>query len=388
VSLCLLHVFPTFAVGGGQRRTVDLANRLGSAFRHVVVALDGQLSAAAGFAAHVDVHGETLALRKSGGIDLGNLHKVRRLLRQVRPDLLLTYNFGAVEAALANRLRSLCPHLHFEDGFGPDEAERQLPRRVWLRRLALSGQTKIIVPSRTLEDLALHRWGFDRKRVLYIPNGIDCTRYDAAIEHPPLDLWRREPNELVIGAVGMLRPEKNLARLIRAFARMATAQPARLVLVGEGSERPALEGLATQLGIAERVTFTGFLAEPQRAMAEFDIYALSSDTEQMPLGMVEAMAAGLPIVATNVGDVAHLLPADQLPYVVPKAEESLLTRCLSELVDHPDRRKALGAANRNLARCSYTIEQMVDRYAALFSEVTSARQTPSAGLRHAQRPIS
>jgi L-malate glycosyltransferase len=387
VSLCLLHVFPTFTIGGGQRRTIDLANRLGARFRHVVVALDGQMSAAAGFAPHVDVASEPLSLVKGGGLSPGNLQKSRRLLRRVRPDLLLTYNFGAVEAALANRVLPLCPHVHFEDGFGPEESERQLPRRVWLRRLALSGRrTKIVVPSRTLEAIARRQWGFGAERVLYLPNGIDCARYEPTSRPEPLGL-RRQPDELLIGAVGMLRPEKNIARLLRVFATVPSTSPVRLAVVGDGAERPRLESLAAELGIADRVTFTGFVAQPQRAMVEFDIYASSSDTEQMPLGMIEAMAAGRPVVATAVGDVPHLLPAEQLPYVVPKSDEVLFAQRLRDLLGSPERRSILGDANRDLARRTYTIEQMVERYADLFAQLIGTKQEPSAIARQAERPI-
>ena len=133
----------------------------------------------------------------------------------------------------------------------------------------------------------------------------------------------------------MLRPEKNLARLLRAFAATGTSPPSRLVIVGDGSERASLERQAIELGLAGRVTFTGFLAHPELAFRELDVYALTSDTEQMPLGMVEAMAAGLPVIATEVGDVRDLLPAEQAAFVVPKTDEKLLAQRLGELLRDP-----------------------------------------------------
>jgi glycosyltransferase involved in cell wall biosynthesis len=349
---------------------------LSTLYRHIIVAADGRTDAAQGFASSVAVSIDHVPLAKGRGVALGNLRRVRALLRRVRPDLMLTYNFGAIEAALSNRFWPLCPHLHFEDGFGPEEVDgRQLSRRVWLRRLALSGRTKIVVPSRTLHALAVDGWGFSPDRVLHIPNGVDCGRYERASDARTLAL-RRSPDEVVIGTVGMLRPEKNLPRLIRAFAKLESATPSRLVIVGEGPERWRLEALAAELGVAERVTLTGFLPEPELAFREFDIYALSSDTEQMPLGMVEAMAAGLPVVATKVGDVPYLLPEMQQPFVVAKAEESLFASQLELLLDDRQQRLRMGARNRQHASTSYAIDQTVRRYELLFAELTSTRPRP------------
>jgi L-malate glycosyltransferase len=373
----LLHVFSTFAVGGPQRRTVDVANALGAGYRHVIVPLDGRAEAASGFAPEVRFAIEPLPVVKGRGLAIGNLRRFRELLRRLRPGLLLTYNFGALEAALANRLRPLCPHLHFEDGFGPEEAGgRQLPRRVWLRRLALSGSSRIVVPSRTLETIATRVWRFRPARVLHIPNGIDCARYAAGPEPTPPGL-RREPGELLVGTLGMLRAEKNLGRLLRTFAAATAGRPARLVVIGDGPERPRLEPMAAELGIAERVTFTGFTARPEAALRELDLFALSSDTEQMPLSLVEAMAAGLPAVATAVGDVPELVPEAQRAYVVPREDEAAFAERLAALLGDPARRARLGTLNREHARRTYGIERMVERYAALFDELTA----PSAAAR-------
>ena len=363
----LLHVFATFATGGPQRRTVDLANALGRAYRHAVVALDGRAEAAAGFASDLEVEVIPVRFEKSRAVGLGNLRRLRDLLARTRPQLLLTYNFGALEAALANRVRPLCPHLHFEDGFGPEEAEgRQLPRRVWLRRIALSGRNRIVVPSRTLEAIATQVWRFAPGRVLYIPNGIDCARYADAGRQRPLGL-RTRADELLVGAVGMLRPEKNLARLLRVFAEAARHRPARLVIVGDGPERAALQALGEELGITSKLTFTGFLPRPEAAFRELDIFALSSDTEQMPLSLVEAMAAGLPAVVTAVGDVTLLLPEIQRAYAVAKEDEVTFADRLGTLLTDPTLRTTLGAANRERARSRYAIESMMERYAALFA---------------------
>ena len=128
---------------------------------------------------------------------------------------------------------------------------------------------------------------------------------------------------MVIGTVAALRAEKNIARLIRALARLPAAAPARLVIVGDGPERAALEALAVAEGVGGRVEFAGHCADPAPLYAGFDIFALSSDTEQMPLSVLEAMASGLPVAATDVGDVAAMLDAANRPYVVAREDGAL-----------------------------------------------------------------
>ena len=366
----LLHVFSTFAVGGAQVRTADLLRGLGPGFRHTIVTLDGRRDAAELLDESVDRRVETLALGKEWSSLPRNLRRCRRYLDTTAPDLLLTYNFGALEAALANRLRPRCPHLHFEDGFGPSEATRQLPRRVWLRRLALSGDSLIVVPSRTLEQIARQRWRFRADRVLHIPNGIDLERFATAAPdaHRPL---RRAPEELLIGTVGVLRPEKNLARLLRIFARLDRSGPTRLVVTGDGSERPKLEALAAELDLADRVTFTGHHPTPETVLAELDVFALTSETEQMPYSVIEAMAAGLPVVATDVGDVRNLLPESSRAHVHPPADEAGFAASLQNLLPRPDLRRALGAANRAHARRHFALDLMVRRYETLFTALLS-----------------
>jgi glycosyltransferase involved in cell wall biosynthesis len=163
-----------------------------------------------------------------------------------------------------------------------------------------------------------------------------------------------------------LRPEKNLSRLLQAFRLVGETLPAaRLVIIGDGAERGALEREAEALGLADRVTFAGHLSEPARAYSGFDLFALSSDTEQMPLSVLEAMAAGRAVVTTAVGDVAAMLAPDNLPYVTPRAVAPFAAALLALLRD-PVQRGAIGAANRAKAVCDYGQDRMFESYAALF----------------------
>lgn len=350
----LLHVFPSFAVGGAQVRFTTLANRLGSQFRHAVVAMDGRKEARAMLDPALDIRFPEVGVVK--GDTLGNLRRFRAALREVAPDLLVTSNWGSIEWAIA-RIGTGLPHLHMEDGFGPEERERQLPRRVLARRLLLRRAT-VVLPSRLLWRIATETWRLPRSRLRLLPNGVNLARFTSAGP-------REGTRPVVIGTVAALRPEKNIARLIRALARLPAAAPARLVIVGDGPERAALEALAAAQGVGAQVEFAGHHPDPAPLYAGFDIFALSSDTEQMPLTVLEAMASALPVVATDVGDVADMLDAANRPYVVAR-EDGALADALAGLVARRDLRATLGAANRARAEAEFSETDMITAWRDLF----------------------
>ncbi|MFL5288253.1 MAG: glycosyltransferase, partial [Rhodopila sp.] len=285
--------------------------------------------------------------------------RFHRKLRVWRPDVLVTCNWGAIEFALANLL-PVARHLHVVDGFGPEERAAQIPRRVLIRRLALS-RSPVVLPSRTLVGIANDVWKLPARVIRYVPNGIDLGRFAAAA-----DGTRRAPGRgagaSVIGTVAALRAEKNLARLLRAVAAVPGC---RLVIVGDGPERPALTALAAALGIADRVSFAGHQAETPDFYAQFDLFALSSDTEQMPLSVIEAMASGLSVAATDVGDVRPMLAAENAPFVTA-LDDAALAAAIAALAADPALRQRIGVANLAKARRDFDQAAMFAAYGALW----------------------
>jgi glycosyltransferase involved in cell wall biosynthesis len=337
-------------------RFAALANHFGPEFRHVVVALDGNLACRERLRPDLDAEFPVVVAPK--GAMLANAWHFRGLLRSWRPDVLVTCNWGAIEFALAN-IVPIARHIHVVDGFGPEERSTQIPRRVLTRRLVLSF-SQVVLPSRNLVRIATQSWKLPPKRVRYVPNGIDLTRFATA------RLPRPAAAEPVIGTVAALRAEKNLGRLLRAFAILSTAQPARLVIVGDGEERPALTALAKSLGVASRVTFTGHRDDTPALYAGFDVFALSSDTEQMPLSVIEAMASGLPVATTDVGDVRGMLADSNAPFV-SRLDDQALARSLATLVGDPGLRARIGTDNLAKARRDFDQAAMFDAYRALWN---------------------
>jgi glycosyltransferase involved in cell wall biosynthesis len=484
-----LHVFATLGAGGPQVRAMQLLRHLGPGIEHVLVAMDGCTDVLAQAPAGVPVR--VLQAPARGGV-LANVKALQALLAAERPDLVLTYNWGAIEAAWAAR-RLRLPLVHHEDGFLPDEAQRRHPRRSWLRWWVLKG-APVVVPSAVLQGIAVREWGLRARDVHHLVNGVDLARFvprgsgevavrergsgggaqatrvqpsamagDAASApsaaepnatpassvggrqgEPPQptdasaatsriappstgagslagnpqsagdsasasrsapassEAGRRSgrpcpeasgptppstgagsPAEhaqfatatarpLVIGTVGGLRPEKDHATLLAAFAQCpATTQ---LQVVGGGPLADDLRAQAARLGVAERVQFVGPVADTAPCYAQFDVFALSSRTEQLPLVLLEAMACGLPVVATDVGDVRATLPFECGPCVAPAGDVDALASALKLLLGNAGLRTLLGQKCRAVVSERYAASVCLQRFADLY-RATAATET-------------
>lgn len=362
----LLHVFPTFGIGGVPIRISTIINHFGAKYRHTVISLDGVIDSKSRLRDDIDLRFLSVPVDKSRPI--ATLREIYRTLRTSKPNLLLTYNWGAIEWAFVNTLCRICPHVHLESGFGPEEADRQRFRRILLRRIALAGASHLVTPSRYLVGLATQQWRLDPAKVLYIPNGVDCGKFAAPPEQGALPQFSRSTGELIVGTLAPLRPEKNLGRLLRVFAGLRSPPSVRLLIVGDGPERAKLAAMAVDLNIHDRVIFTGNTEFPEKILSWFDIFAISSDTEQMPNSVLQAMAAGKPIVGVDIGDVKHMIAPENRPFLVPKNMEDRFREAMRQLLDSPSLRTELGARNQAHVRAHYDQQQMFERYGALFDE--------------------
>ena len=353
----LLHAFSSFNFGGAQARFVQLANTYGTRYQHLVMAMDGNFGA--GDRLDKSVQWRQIHMPVKRGGMLANRSAFRSELKALKPDLLLTYNWGSIEWAAAN-CPKLLPQVHVEDGFGPDESFRQLPRRAWTRRVLLGlARIPVVVASQHLERIARDTWALPARRVKFIVNGV-------APRTPKLPSCEGTiPGTLTIGTVAGLRPEKNLVRLVRAFAALRTPCAKRLVIVGDGPERVSLERLVRQLDVAEMVEFAGYQRNPMDWLARFDLFALSSDTEQLPLSMLEAMACGVPMVATRVGDVQDIMPAVAVG-ALSAPEDVSFSAALQSVVERRTDWPNWVAAGYEVLRSRYGFERMLAEWQRIY----------------------
>lgn len=304
------------------------------------------------------------------------LHALARAMQSF--DLVLTYNWGAMDAVLAHRLYGawmrLPPLVHHEDGFNHDEAAGLKRSRNVFRRVALGRASAVVVPSQRLEAIALDVWKQPRDKVRLIINGIATKAYQETSPSDSVPGLVKSSGEKWLGTLAGLRPVKNLPRMVRAFAQMPPEW--RLVILGEGPERAAIEAQAQACGIADRVSLPGFIPNPSRAVGLFDLFALSSDSEQFPISVLEAMAAGIAVVSPAVGDVAQMVSVENQRFVTPVGDEAGLARSLVELGADAPLRQVIGNANQARAQAQFDEAKMISAYAVTYSEVMGITHFP------------
>jgi glycosyltransferase involved in cell wall biosynthesis len=360
----LLHVFSTFVPAGPEMRTVHMIGAFGGAYRHSIVAIDGRTDARERLAKNAPVR-ILESPPKAGSI--ATIRRLRAMIRAERPDLVLSYNWGAFDAVLAAKSLGFAHSIHHEDGFNADEAVEFKKRRVLARRWFLPGVRRVIVPSKRLLGIATETWKLAPSLVQYIPNGIRLDRFAAHDGRPELrDALKIPRTALVVGYVGHLRPEKNPLRLLKACARVDREIDMHVLVLGDGPERAAMEELASKTAsLYGRVHFAGHQPETRDYYRAMDVFAISSDTEQMPVALLEAMASALPVVSTDVGDVRDMLPKAQDEFVVPLGEHETawpLAEKLTEMLRDTPKRTDLGAQNRREVERRFTFDAMLAAY--------------------------
>jgi L-malate glycosyltransferase len=370
----LLHVFSTFVPAGPEMRTVRMINALGDEFRHSILAIDGRTDASKELDS--DAPATILPNIERAGTPRTVL-TLRALFKSERPDLVLSYNWGAFDSVIATRSLGLHKrHIHHEDGFNADESASFKGRRVWTRRLLLPGTAKVVVPSHVLAGIADEHWRLAQSHVNLIPNGIDLDAFGSGSSRNELRSGLGIPSDaVVIGFVGHLRPVKNPVRLVQAFAELRQDVPPHLLLLGEGEQRDAIEAAAEAARVASRVHLVGHQSDPAPWYAAMDVFALSSDSEQMPVALLEAMASSLPVASTDVGDVIHMLPSAQAEFVASgEAQTSKLAQAMQALVENPATRSELGAANRERVEERYSFQAMLGAYRALYNQTLQGQR--------------
>ena len=206
--------------------------------------------------------------------------------------------------------------------------------------------------------------GLPRGTVDTIHNGI----LDVELPPPPV-----EPHAPVLGSLGRLDEQKGYELLVEALADLPEATA---VIVGEGPQRSLLEARAGELGVSERLCLPGWSDDARSLLPTFDVFVLPSRYEGFPLSIVEAMLAGLPVVASGVGSIAEAVEDGETGFVVPSGDRAALVAALRKLVGDPGLRRRLGDAGRARARLEFTAPAMAARYERLYDEVVGSSRSP------------
>lgn len=352
----VLHVVPGLLAGGMELTMAKVIRGLnGDRMSHTVVALKAEPQIADQFPEETEIH---CLHAKSNEMRLpGRLSEV---IRETKPTVIHARNWGAwpdtVAASLFVRRRP--PVILSFHGLG---RAGYMPLR---RRVASWGLARmcaaLFAVSDESKELMVSKWGWPREKTRVIPNGVDTDRF------APL---RREAQNrrLNVGTVGNLRPVKNQALLVRACADLIQdGVDLEIRIAGEGEERDALDQLAHQLKIGDQLKLCGRVDDIPGFLNELDLFVLSSDSEQHPNALNEAMACGLPCVSTRVGCVEELLDEGRCGRIVPPGQQHEMSTAIRELIDNPSVRDQFGRLARERACDHYSLPKMLAAYEALY----------------------
>jgi glycosyltransferase involved in cell wall biosynthesis len=304
-------------------------------------------------------------------------HRLFRVMREVRPDVVHTHNYVlryVLPPALLHNPPLMVHTIH-------NVAHLEVDRLgTWLQNFAFGRGVHPVVIA---EECALsYERVYKSPRPSLIRNGIDISRYSAATVSR--DEWRAShgfsSEDLLFLCVARFYLQKNHKMLIEAFASGPARIPnANLVLAGEGSLRGDIERQARDLGIAAKVHFLGRREDVPEVLAACDVFALASLWEGNPLSVMEAMAAGLPAVVTAVGGVPELVASEKQGIVVPPGDSLALSSALMRLATDPAMRRAMGLAAAKRAQAEFDDRNMVEAYESLYDELLSAPVECRAG---------
>ena len=293
--------------------------------------------------------------------------RLARWIRHTGADVLHTHHLGPfLYGAAAARLAGV-PHVHTEHSHEIYDA----PRRRALGRRMDDHATVVAVS----EEIASWRESVLGRRCIVVPNGVPvpppATAEGRARARAVLGV--AEP-DVVVGCVARLAPEKDHRTLLGALhAALPTAPRLRLILVGDGPERAALTSLASELGLADRVTFLGARSDVADLLPGLDLFTLASRREGLPLSLLEALAAGVPAVTTAVGEMPRVLEGGG-GRTAPAGDAAQLAEMLAFAAVSPEWRQSAGRAGRELVGARYSMDAMADAYVHLYRSALHARR--------------
>ena len=381
----IAHVVQHFGMGGLENGVVNLLNHMpADRYCHAVICLDGYTD----FRHRLkrdDV--QFFALNKQPGQDFGLYGRLFRLLRELRPDLLHTRNLSTLEGQFVAAAAGVRARVHGEHGRDVFDLHGKNFKYNLLRKLARPLVHQYIAVSKDLANWLEHTVGADTQRITQIYNGVDSLRF-----HPRRE--QRAPigpdgfmsgNALLIGSVGRMAEVKDYPNLVRAFLRLLELSPeartrARLVILGEGVARAACLDLLKQANAEQLAWLPGSRDDIADLMRQFDVFVLPSLGEGISNTILEAMACGLPVVATNVGGNSELVDEGITGTLVPPADPEKMAQALLAYFKDNAMARSHGAAGRAKIEAQFSMEAMVRGYMGVYDKVLGGGKFSSTSL--------
>jgi glycosyltransferase involved in cell wall biosynthesis len=356
----VMHITWSLVAGGAETYALTVASGLDRRrYRAILCGIDQ------GGALEPEIRRQALPfhiMNRRPGIDLALMRRMYRLLRSERVDVIHTHHFNQLfYSVIAARLLGI-RIIHTEHSI---EAYKKRRLRWALRFLSLFCDRVTAIGedgARVLrEQVKIHS-----RKLEIIRAAVDLSRFQHDRAQARLALGLSDADRVAV-IVARLYPEKNHALLLAAFAQVVAQLPqAKLLIVGEGTEQAIIETEIRRHGLAEHVRLLGVRRDVPMILAASDLFALTSDREGLPIALLEAMAASLPIVATSVGDVPLVVRHNHNGLLVERRSEPELASAILRLLADDAARVAMGKAGRKLVESDYSLEGMVRRHEALY----------------------
>ncbi len=371
----IAHVVYRFAVGGLENGVINLINRLPrDAYRHVVISLT---DASPQFVARierddVDIH----VLNKPVGHALALYPRLWRLFARLRPAIVHTRNLAALEAVIPAWLAGVPARVHGEHGRDMSDLHGSSKKYRLLRRLYSPFVSRYIALSRDLESYLREGVGVASSRIEQIYNGVDTARFHPAVDgRAPIPACPyADASYWLVGTVGRMQSVKHQTVLARALIIAHRKSPEaarrlRLVMVGDGPLRAEATTLLAQARLAHAAWLPGERADIDTILRGLDCFVLPSLAEGISNTILEAMACGLPVVATAVGGNGDLVEAGRTGQLVAVDDAEALADAILGYFNAPERARLHGATGRMTVERRFSIEAMVARYAGVYDEL-------------------
>jgi sugar transferase (PEP-CTERM/EpsH1 system associated) len=373
----IAHVVFRFDYGGLENGVANLINGLQEdSFRHAVVALT-TVEGLRRRIARTDVAFHSL--HKRPGKDPGAYLRLYRLLRSLRPAIVHTRNLGTIEGAVIARFAGVPYRIHGEHGWDVIDPEGKSPKYRALRRFMNPSIDRFVTVSHELERWLTSTVGIPAAKIQRICNGVDTDKFRprAGVSRRPLPLAQFPADAIVVGTVTRFSAIKDPLNLVRAFveARKAPAgERLRLAMIGDGELRHSAESMLREAGIAHAAWLPGSRDDVAELMREMDIFVLGSMREGISNTILEAMATGLPVIATATGGNAELVEHGVTGCLVPPGDALAIANALSDHVRDEELRTAHGRAGRERAVRDFSLRRMLAEYGALYGQRREARR--------------
>ena len=367
----IVHIIYQLGVGGLENGLVNIINNLpADRYRHAIICLTdstdfGQRIRQPGVVVH--------ELHKQPGQDWPSFYKVYKLLRQWRPAIVHTRNLGAIEYQVCAFLAGVPYRVHGEHGWDVFDPDGGNIKYQWLRRVLGLTIHRFVPLSRHLQDYLLQRVGISERKVTRICNGVDTKVFYPRVGSRlvPSDCGLELTGRRVIGTVGRMHGVKDQLTLVRAFITACEqssgfADIARLFLIGDGPLRSQAIELLSAANLIEKAWLPGERNDIPEILRSLDIFVLPSKAEGISNTILEAMACGLPVIATSVGGNPELVLESRTGRLVEKEDVMGLALVMRDLVADPEKCQALGAAAQQRVVAEFSIDSMVERYRRVY----------------------